>query len=102
MLQNSPPRLAVAPHCRQPDAQRYLQAGWFPSHPLGFFYPQIPSQAGYKLAHLCVLPTELASPTRNDYLFYKAQLKRFQVPEAILTTVDSEVSSFLSLCKGEP
>lgn len=31
---------------RQPDAQRYLQAGCFPSHPLVFFYPQTPSQAG--------------------------------------------------------
>lgn len=45
-------QLAVASHCRQPDAQRYLQPGYFPSHPLGFFYPQIPSQAGYKLVHL--------------------------------------------------
>jgi hypothetical protein len=31
---------------------------------------------------------------RNAYLFYKAQFKGFQLPEAFLTTVDSEVSSF--------
>lgn len=52
MLQKSPLGLAGASHCHQPDAQGYLQLGCFPTRPSGFLYPQIPSQAGYRRAHL--------------------------------------------------
>lgn len=37
---------------------------------------------------------------RNAYLFYKAQFKCFQLPEAFLTTVESEVSSFFFFFKS--